>query len=328
MRFDLDRDCVHKLSALDLRDAAWSPTLGFVPQEPEQRQGVTTGSQQVVSLANDVLLVRTNYQSVEGARWELDMRGWLYLHYRLEGMSEEETPIGAHGTLDGDCFLLSASRGLCTRNVPGGSSWRAVGILCRPSFLRRELCVEPDHLPPDLRHLLCEDRDMDYWYADRLTRDMRDAVTCLLQPQIHASMVSAYLRIKVTELFLLTLEHLRHAVPIAETGLRLTDRDTQCLRQARRVLQDQTQAPSLEQLARLVGINRCKLAIGFKHLFGVTIGEYHRDLRLERAREMLGTRELSIGRVATAAGYSDAGSFSKAFRARYGHLPSRIRPKK
>lgn len=327
MRFDLDRDCVHKLSALDLRDAAWSATLGFVPKEPEQRQGVTTGSQQVVSLANDVLLVRTNYQSVERARWELDMRGWLYLHYRLEGMSEEETPAGAHGTLDGDCFLLSASRGLCARSVRGGS-WRAVGILCRPSFLRRELRVEPDHLPPDLRHLLSEARDMDYWYADRLSRDMRAAVTCLLQPQMHDSMVSAYLRVKVTELFLLTLEHLRHAVPIAETELRLTDRDTQCLRQARRVLQDQTQAPSLERLARLVGINRCKLAIGFKHLFGVTIGEYHRDLRLEKAREMLEARELSIGRVATAVGYSDAGSFSKAFRARYGYLPSRIRAKK
>lgn len=331
MGLDLDRDCVHKISALDLRDAAWSPTLGFISKEPGQRQGVTIGSQQIVSLANDVLLVRTNYQSVERARWELDMRGWLYLHYRLEGMSEEETPIGAHGTLDGDCFLLSVSHGLCARNVPGGS-WRAVGILCRPSFLRRELCVEPDHLPPDLQHLLCEDRDedrdMDYWYADRLTRDMRAAVTCLLQPQIHDSMVSAYLRIKVTELFLLTLEHLRHAVPTAQTGLRLTDRDTQCLRQARRVLQDQTQAPSLEQLARLVGINRCKLAIGFKHLFGVTIGEYHRDLRLEKAREMLEARKLSIGRVATAVGYSDAGSFSKAFRVRYGYLPSRIRPKK
>lgn len=328
MRLDLDRDCVHKISALDLWDAAWSPTLGFVSKESGQQQGVMIGSQQIVNLANDVLLVRTNYQSVERARWELDMRGWLYLHYRLEGMSEEETPIGAHGTLDGDCFLLSASSGLCARSVPGGSSWRAVGILCQPSFLRRELCVEPDHLPLDLQHLLCEDREMDYWYADRLTRDMRAAVTCLLQPQMHDSVVSAYLRIKITELFLLTLEHLRHAVPIAENGLRLTDRDTQCLRQARQVLQDQTQAPSLEQLARLVGINRCKLAIGFKHLFGVTIGEYHRDLRLEKAREMLETRELSIGCVANAVGYSDAGSFSKAFRARYGHLPSRVRPKK
>lgn len=332
MAVDLDLDSVHKLTALDLRDGAWSPRLGFAPIAPRHRVGASIGSQQIVSLASDVVLVRTNYHSVDRARWEFDMRGWLYLHYRLEGVSEEETPIGAHGTLDGDCFLLSASRGLCARNVQRGS-WRAVGILLRPSFVRRELCIEPDELSPELlapglQQLLSEEIDVDYWYSDRLTKDMRAVVTCLLQPQIHDSLVSSYLRAKVTELFMLTLEHLRHAVPLAGNGLRLTDRDAQCLRHAQRLLQGQAQMPSLEQLARLVGINRCKLALGFKHLFGVTIGEYHRDLRLEKAREMLETRGLSIGCVASTVGYADAGSFSKAFRARYGHLPSRVRPKK
>lgn len=326
MSVEVDFDRVRKLSALDLRDAAWSPALGFQPML-SPRRGESIGSQQIVNLADDVLLVRTNYHSMDQSRWELDMRGWIYLHYRLEGVSEEESPTGgAHGRLDGDCFLLSASRSPCARNSRGGL-WRAVGILCRPSFVTRELSIAPEHFPGDLQSLLAEDLDTDYRYADRLTKDMRAVVTCLLQPNVHHSILSVYLRAKVTELVLLTLEHLRHAAPAEENRFRLTDRDAQRLRQARRVLHEHTQAPSLEQLARLVGINRCKLAVGFKHLFGLTIGEYHRDLRLERARELLEARELSVGRVATAVGYADAGSFSKAFRARYGHLPSQVQPK-
>jgi len=83
---------------------------------------------------------------------------------------------------------------------------------------------------------------------------------------------------------------------------------------------------AVEQLARRVGINRRKLALGFKILFGETVGEYQRDVRLEFARRMLEDRTASVTYAATVAGYSDVGSFGKAFKAKYGWLPSQSRP--
>jgi AraC-like DNA-binding protein len=82
---------------------------------------------------------------------------------------------------------------------------------------------------------------------------------------------------------------------------------------------------TLEMVARQVGINRTKLALGFKQVFGVTVGEYLREHRLDLAREALEQQTRSVGEVAAMAGYCDAGSFTKAFRARYGSLPSLIK---
>lgn len=84
-------------------------------------------------------------------------------------------------------------------------------------------------------------------------------------------------------------------------------------------------APPLTALERRVGINRNKLALGFKNLFGVTIGEFGRSLSLERARTLLQRRQLPNRHVANLAGYADPGSFSKAFRLEYGVLPSELR---
>ena len=96
---------------------------------------------------------------------------------------------------------------------------------------------------------------------------------------------------------------------------------------AREILDGSRRAPTLDELARRVGVNRNKLAVGFKHVFGMTVGAYHREQRLERAYDMLRNPDISIGRVADEAGYRDAGSFTKAFKNRYGVLPSELRPR-
>ena len=47
--------------------------------------------------------------------------------------------------------------------------------------------------------------------------------------------------------------------------------------------------------------------------------------RLVRAFHLLKKPDMTIGDVADAAGYRDAGSFSKAFKLRFGFLPSDLR---
>jgi AraC-like DNA-binding protein len=205
-----------------------------------------------------------------------------------------------------------------------GDSWRSVGIACRPQFVKRDLLVAADGLPAELRRFQSGDTDVDFFFAGPLTLDMKSAVTTLMHPAVQGPMRPVYLQAKVVELMCLALDRLRRPEQKMPQGLRLSRRDLECLQSVHKMLQHCHMLPSLAQIARRVGLNRRKLAVGFKHVYGLTIGAFYRERRLSIARELLDRGTVSIGRAAGLAGYNDAGSFSKAFRAQFGFLPSEL----
>ena len=82
--------------------------------------------------------------------------------------------------------------------------------------------------------------------------------------------------------------------------------------------------PSVERLARMVGLNRNKLSYGFRHRFNVTISRYVAGERLELAWRLLEAGQLSVSQVADQVGYAHVSSFSAAFKARFGLSPCKI----
>ena len=83
--------------------------------------------------------------------------------------------------------------------------------------------------------------------------------------------------------------------------------------------------PSLTGLARSVGVHPVTLARRFRQAFGYTVGEYVRQLRIERAAHQLVGTELSLAEIALAAGFSDQSHFSNLFREHVGLSPSKFR---
>ena len=318
------------LAVNDLHGAALAAGPGVTPRIAFEGLGdlVCCGMQELLNLSDDLLLLRSDFKMPPppGLRWEIDTRGWLYLHCRFEGLSEDETPDGERHNLSSGSFLLSASRQRPLVREVLTDVWRTVTIAFRPSFAMRDLKVPGDSLPMELRRFQGGESEVDFWYASQLTTDMKSAVRALLQTQIRSEVRTVYLRAKVVELVCLALEQLSHPECTADSPLKLSHRDLRSLEQARRMLDEGGEARSLEQLARQVGLNRRKLALGFKHLFGATVGDYDREVRLEMARRVLETSAASVGYAAAVAGYSDVGSFTKAFKARYGGLPSDLKP--
>ncbi|MBU3670911.1 MAG: helix-turn-helix transcriptional regulator [Sinobacteraceae bacterium] len=290
-----------------------------------------SGLSEVLDLSDDLLLVRSDFSAgpetqARSRRWCLDTRGWLYLHFRLDGLTREQAPDGRERTLGGGAFLLAtASRPQSLVREVLSDQWRVVTIAFRPSFADRDLKAPEGSLPTELRRFKSGDAT-DFFYASHLTADMNSAVRSLLTPSIRTAVRPIYLRAKVVELVCLAIEQLQEPMATVEPPLKLSHRDSRALEEARRVLDSCLEPVSLEQLARRVGLNRRKLALGFKMLFGATVGEYHRDVRLETAYRMLASATASVAYASHVAGYSDVGSFGKAFRARYGTLPSAVRP--
>lgn len=80
--------------------------------------------------------------------------------------------------------------------------------------------------------------------------------------------------------------------------------------------------PTIAALARRVGLNECYLKAEFRQRTGLSIGEFVRKLRMEKALELIESGECSILQVALSVGYSNPSHFSAAFKRFYGRLPS------
>lgn len=78
-------------------------------------------------------------------------------------------------------------------------------------------------------------------------------------------------------------------------------------------------------LARDAGVSVTTLKTKFYAVFGRPVFAYLRDVRLERARTGIEQEGWSVSQAAYAVGYRHLGSFSGAFRRKFGTLPSEVR---
>ena len=300
------------------------------PDSPVDGVPLPQGTHKINSLSDDLVLARSDMRdipdNVANQRWDLDFRGWLFLHFRLEGLSRETLPDGSVQTVGGNSFLLSASQtGPYGSRQVIGDSWRTVGIACRPSFIADELKISNDNLPDELKQFQEGEETSEFWFAGELTPEMTGVANALLRPLVHESVRPIYLRAKAVELVCLAVDRLRQPAQQLDDGVRLSKYDISCMHRAQQILDESRLVPTLEDLGRQVGVNRNKLAVGFKHVFGLTVGAYHRERRLTHAFDLLKNSDATIARIADEVGYRDAGSFSKAFKSRFGMLPSDVR---
>ncbi len=78
---------------------------------------------------------------------------------------------------------------------------------------------------------------------------------------------------------------------------------------------------SIEELASKVNLNRTTLQKVFKEIYGLTVNEYRTKARLQLAKNLLASTELSITEIAGRCGYANASKFSEVFKRNEGVLP-------
>ncbi len=79
--------------------------------------------------------------------------------------------------------------------------------------------------------------------------------------------------------------------------------------------------PTLEEIGQAVGCSPFHLSRTFSSATGMTIPQYLRQLRLERAAELLSAGKMNVTEVALEVGYSSLSHFSQAFHAAFGCCP-------
>lgn len=81
---------------------------------------------------------------------------------------------------------------------------------------------------------------------------------------------------------------------------------------------------SVEALASKVFLSRSQLYRKIKTLTGVSVNEFIRNVRLEKAKELLQLGNNNINEVSSKVGFTSSSYFSKCYKAKYGHLPTQM----
>jgi AraC-like DNA-binding protein len=106
----------------------------------------------------------------------------------------------------------------------------------------------------------------------------------------------------------------------------LKNQDIPYIQQARTILAENfDKRITIPQLARQTGINEAKLKEGFRELFGYSIHTCRLQLRLEKARHLLLTTNMTITDITYHIGYSHVTHFTSLFKKKQGITPTAFR---
>jgi len=95
------------------------------------------------------------------------------------------------------------------------------------------------------------------------------------------------------------------------------------VRRAKALLEEETDGlPLMESIAAELNMSRAHFFRIFKEHTGLTPYQYHLELKLNRARQMLRNSDLPVKQVARLLGFSNVYHFSKLFKNKIGLAPT------
>jgi AraC family transcriptional regulator len=238
--------------------------------------------------------------------------------------------LGGHGEVGG-----ARGRGDYT---PGNCGYYAIGDEPLPAsrrareqhqfvtleFTREHLRQQVDEgdpgLDPALRRAVFGDEDSVLVAPPRpMSLEQRNVTASLVEPPVAKGAQALWYQSKALEL-------MAHFLFLPKAPEMFCMRQKRVARErverAREILaRDLVAPPALEKIGQEVGCSPFYLSRMFSREVGLTIPQYLRKLRMERAAELLRTGRYNVTEAATEVGYASLSHFSKAFCETIGCCP-------
>jgi AraC-like DNA-binding protein len=115
-----------------------------------------------------------------------------------------------------------------------------------------------------------------------------------------------------------------HGETVRQLGL-ADSRLTPVSRAVQWIRENPSEPMRVEELARHVGLSVSAFHRAFRAVTGSSPLQFHKQLRLQTARQLLASPALSVGRVAAEVGYESAAQFNRDYRRQFGTPPGRDR---
>jgi AraC family transcriptional regulator len=237
----------------------------------------------------------------------------------LEGHGE----VGAGGKIDyspGNCGYYAIGDEPLAASRRARDRHQFVTLEFSRNHLQKQFVQNEDGLEPEIRRVIFDDKDESVIAPVRpMSMQQRAVVASLAEPPVAKAAQILWYQSKALEL----MAHFLFAPK---------DPEFFCMRQkrvarerverAKQLLERNLASPlTLEALGQEVGCSPFYLSRIFSREVGLTIPQYLRNLRMERAADLLRTGRYNVTEAATEVGYSSLSHFSKAFCETIGCCP-------
>jgi AraC-like DNA-binding protein len=237
----------------------------------------------------------------------------------LEGRGE----IGARAKVDyssGNCGYYAIGVEPLAASRQARDHHQFVTLEFSRTHLQSQLAQNEADLEPELRRIIFGDQDETVVAPVRpMSIEQRNVVASVSAPPVAKAAQILWYQSKALEL----MAHFLFAPK---------DPEFFCMRQKRvarervertkeLLARDLANPPTLEMLGQEVGCSPFHLSRVFSREVGLTISQFLRNLRMERAAELLRTGRYNVTEAATEVGYSSLSHFSKAFCETIGCCP-------
>lgn len=239
-------------------------------------------------------------------------------NWHLDAGNRKKKAWEVRGPCDGTILFRNCSGETHNR---GGVPHRSVTIMLELDMFR-DLIQESDQFGFLLKSLDKPDG------AHPLDMQPSSPQTQLLASQLLNCRLSGlcrdlFMESKALELTALSLDRLtRKELP---NSIPLSKGDIEKLHEAKSILiENMVDPPTIQKLARRVGLNEYKLKKGFREIFGCTVYETLRTQRMYTARTLLLEADMTASTAAATVGYTNLSHFIAAFRSQFGTTPGSL----
>ncbi|MES2494743.1 MAG: AraC family transcriptional regulator [Pseudomonadota bacterium] len=284
----------------------------------------------LVRLASDLFVLNTNLSFQKDALCPVIGEDFIELHFRLSGRLSLYPENEGAETVDvdkGSLLIWRQPQGMnIMERLEANERESSMTIYLRPSALERYFGDYAASLPSTVAVGLGAESNGLFFLRMACYPRLIEQVRELWSIDIARSRGLVQAEALVMMILCEVVSMLEDAHDDSTSLCRLSDVDVRCLRKARDLIRGQyTPPPTIEEIARAVGLSATKLKSGFKALFGKSISQYANDLRMAHALELLRKSDIPILLVAEALGYEYQNSFTVAFRRHFQVLPKDYR---
>lgn len=207
--------------------------------------------------------------------------------------------------------------------IPKGTRNVQIVIHLSPTALFSYFKHHLDGFPREIYRIAAGEKQTGYFHAGRISPIMRTALHEIMTCPYSGSLRQIYMQGKALELVTHKLARIQTQPPAVSHPPMLPYDDVERIHHAKHILShDLEKPPDLFSLARAVGLTHTKLNRGFREVYGTTVFNYLRQMRLSQAKYLMEKQGRNVTEAALMVGYKSLPSFSKAFSQHFKMKPS------
>lgn len=234
-----------------------------------------------------------------------------------------ETTMRFPGT---EGFTFTPSRGFGFRYIGEGATFDLkAGHLVRSMGVNLPMGVFESYLdfdvPKVLQPLIAPLEEGYNFTPFPISKTMRIAIAQMIAPGLTGNLRRLQMESAALQLITMIARSLQNEQDTTPKGL--SGRERLVGKEAYERLEESLrEPPTLSELASAVNVSDKRLNMIFREMYNATVFEVLRDMRLEQARSLLATGDMSVKEIAWTVGYAHVTNFTTAFAAKFGAPPA------